>query len=70
VTAAGVKDLIRENMVKEGVVVLDVGGDVDFKNVSPKTFLITPISGGIGPITVALLLENAIKLARRKRERR
>ena len=65
VTAAGVKDLIRENMVKEGVVVLDVGGDVEFENVSAKASLITPPFGGIGPITVALLLENAIKLARR-----
>lgn len=65
VTATGVKDLIRENMVKEGVVVLDVGGDVDFENVSPKASLITPMSGGIGPVTVALLLEHTIKLVRR-----
>jgi len=65
VTAAGVKNLIREDMIKEGAVVLDVGGDVDFEKVLPKASLITPIHGGIGPITVAFLLENTIKLVRR-----
>ena len=68
VTATGVKNLIKGNMVKEGAVVLDVGGDVDFENVSPKASLITPVPGGIGPITVSLLLEHTTRLAGRKEE--
>ena len=70
VVAVGKKDLITENMVKEGVVVIDVGinrvnkklyGDVDFEKVSPKTSYITPVPGGVGPMTIAMLGKNLLK---------
>lgn len=69
ISATGVKHLIKEDMVKEGAVVVDVGiiredrlyGDVDFDNVSKKTSYITPVPGGVGPMTVAMLLSNVIK---------
>ncbi|MEA1993304.1 MAG: bifunctional 5,10-methylenetetrahydrofolate dehydrogenase/5,10-methenyltetrahydrofolate cyclohydrolase [Euryarchaeota archaeon] len=62
-TAAGVKNLIKGDMVKKGAAVLDIGGDIDFDIVVPKASLITPTPGGIGPVTVALLMENTVKLA-------
>ena len=58
-------------MVKKGVVVIDAGtsikkgklmGDVDFKSVSKKASYITPVPGGVGPMTVACLIENLVKL--------
>ena len=49
-------------MVKEGAVVIDFAKDIDFESVSKKAGYITPVPGGIGPITVACLLENLIKL--------
>jgi len=74
-TATGVKELIREDMVKEGVVVVDIGinvledgrivGDVDFEGVKKKASLITPVPGGVGPVTIAMLLENTVKSAQR-----
>ena len=73
VSATGVKHLINGEMVKSGVVAVDVGisregkkitGDIDFESVSPKTAFITPVPGGIGPMTVAILLENVVRLAR------
>ena len=69
ISAAGVPNLITEDMVKEGAVVIDVGctlidgkahGDVDFDNVAKKASLITPIPGGVGPMTVAMFLKNVI----------
>ncbi len=69
VTACGVPNLIKEDMVKEGSIVIDAGlskvddkivGDVDFDKVSKKTAYITPVPGGVGPMTVAMLLENII----------
>jgi len=70
---AGVINLITEEMVKEGAVVIDIGinrapdgrlvGDVDFKNVAPKTSYITPVPGGVGPMTIAMLLKNTLKAA-------
>jgi methylenetetrahydrofolate dehydrogenase (NADP+)/methenyltetrahydrofolate cyclohydrolase len=71
VTGVGKPNLIRSNMIKEGVIVIDAGcsiwkgklvGDVDFKNVSKKTSYITPSPGGVGPMTVACLLENLVEL--------
>ena len=56
-------------MVKEGVVIIDVGmnrvdgklyGDVDFENVKDKASFITPVPGGVGPMTIAMLLENTL----------
>ncbi len=74
IAAIGRPEFIKEEMVKEGCVVIDVGvnrvddptnkkgyklvGDVDFKNVSKKTSHITPVPGGVGPMTIAMLLKN------------
>ena len=70
VVAIGKAKFITEDMVKEGAVVIDVGinrvdeklyGDVDFENVAPKTSFITPVPGGVGPLTIVTLLENTVK---------
>lgn len=71
--AAGKPNLITHDMVKEGVVIVDIGinvlnngkivGDVDFENVSKKASLITPVPGGVGPVTISMLLENTVKSA-------
>jgi len=70
ISAVGKKDLIRKNMIKRGAVVIDTGivfenkkmyGDVAFYEVAKKASYITPTPGGIGPITVALLLKNVLK---------
>ena len=73
VVAVGKENLITEDMVKDEVIILDVGinklenlkivGDVDFENVSKKASFITPVPGGVGPMTIAMLLENTIKSA-------
>ncbi|MCX6062172.1 MAG: bifunctional methylenetetrahydrofolate dehydrogenase/methenyltetrahydrofolate cyclohydrolase FolD [Campylobacterales bacterium] len=70
---AGVINLIREDMVSEGCVVIDIGinrtedgrlvGDVDFDAVAPKSSYITPVPGGVGPMTIAMLLSNTLKAA-------
>lgn len=71
VVAAGKPNLITADMVKEGCVVIDVGinrlegkivGDVDFENVSKKASAITPVPGGVGPMTVAMLLHNTLQI--------
>ncbi len=71
VSGAGLPRLIKGNMVKRGVIVIDAGtsrikgrlvGDIDFKSVSKKASYITPVPGGVGPMTVACLLENLVKL--------
>lgn len=71
ITGVGKPNLIKENMVKKGAVVVDAGtsmrggkltGDVDFKSVSKKASYITPVPGGVGPLTVACLLENLVRL--------
>ena len=61
-------------MVKEGAIVVDIGitrlengkivGDVDYDNVAPKCSYITPVPGGVGPMTIASLLQNTIKAAK------
>ncbi len=72
ISAAGRPNLIKKEMVKKGAVVIDAGtakhkgkivGDVDFANVSPKISYITPVPGGVGPVTVAMLLANVVKAA-------
>lgn len=64
ISATGTKNIITADMVKEGVVAVDVGGgDIDFENVSKKSAYITPTFGGVGPMTVASLLENTYDLA-------
>ena len=71
VVAIGKPKFITEDMVKEGAVVVDVGinrletglvGDVDFENVKDKCSYITPVPGGVGPMTIAELLKNTITL--------
>ena len=74
VAAVGRPGLITGDMVKEGAVVIDVGttrdengvlrGDVDFSSVEPKASYITPVPGGVGPVTRAILLENVLRAAR------
>ena len=64
VTATGVEGIIKEEMVKEGVIVIDVGApkaEVDFENVNKKTSFITPVPGGVGPMTVVCLMENLVQ---------
>lgn len=79
VVAAGVPGLIVPQMVKRGAVVIDVGinrlpdgrivGDVDFAGVREKAAAITPVPGGVGPMTVTMLLENTVASAERAVER-
>jgi len=74
VVAAGCPNLLTAEMVKDGVVVIDVGinrltdgrlvGDVDFAGVAPKAAAITPVPGGIGPLTIAFLLKNIVSAYR------
>lgn len=77
IAAIGKAEMIKADMVKDGVVVIDVGinriddptkikgyrivGDVDFENVSKKASYITPVPGGVGPMTIAMLLSNTFK---------
>ncbi len=77
IAALGRPAFIKEDMVKEGAVIIDVGitrvsdpsrksgyrlrGDVDFENVSPKASYITPVPGGVGPMTIAALMKNTFK---------
>lgn len=81
VAAIGRPKFVTADMVKPGAVVVDVGinrvpdatkksgfrlvGDVDFENVAPKCSLITPVPGGVGPMTVAMLMKNTLAAARR-----
>ena len=81
ITALGRPEFLKADMVKDGVVVIDVGitrvpdetkqrgykitGDVDFENVSKKASYITPVPGGVGPMTIAMLLKNTL-LARER----
>lgn len=74
VAAIGKPNFVTADMVKEGAVVIDVGinrvdgklvGDVDFAAVSQKASLITPVPGGVGPMTIAMLLQNAVSCAER-----
>ena len=69
VSAVGINNIIKDNMVREGAVVIDVGinyetgkisGDVDFNKVSKKASLITKTPGGVGPMTVTMLLKNTV----------
>ena len=77
VAAIGQPEFVKADMIKEGTVVIDVGttrvedstrergwrlvGDVDFKNVAPKASMITPVPGGVGPMTIASLMMNTLK---------
>ncbi|PKA97313.1 methylenetetrahydrofolate dehydrogenase (NADP+)/methenyltetrahydrofolate cyclohydrolase [Flavobacteriaceae bacterium MAR_2009_75] len=83
VSALGVPEFLKAEMVKEGAVIIDVGitrvaddsrekgyyitGDVDFANVSKKASFITPVPGGVGPMTIAMLLKNTLLARERHR---
>ena len=76
VAAIGRADFVTADMVKDGAVVIDVGinrmddgkltGDVKFDEVAPKCSFITPVPGGVGPMTIAMLLSNTIKSAKNR----
>lgn len=76
VAAVGKANFITADMVKKGSVVIDVGinrldsgrlaGDVDFENVKKEAAYITPVPGGVGPMTIAMLLKNCLKTAEQK----
>ena len=77
ITALGIPDFLNSNMINEGVVIIDVGitrvkddnhpkgyvikGDVDFESVKSKASYITPVPGGVGPMTIAMLLKNTLQ---------
>jgi len=81
VVACGQKEIVRGDWIKQGAVVIDVGihqvedktkksgfgyvGDVCFKEVAPKCKAITPVPGGVGPMTITMLMKNTVNLARR-----
>ena len=75
ISALGVPNFVKADMVKDGAIIIDVGitrvpdnsakgykivGDVDYKNVSKKSSYITPVPGGVGPMTIAMLLKNTL----------
>lgn len=79
VIAVGVPYLLKEDMVKDGAIVIDVGinrldtgklvGDADFEGLKNKCSHITPVPGGVGPMTIAMLLKNTIKAAKLREKR-
>lgn len=74
----GVVNLIKDDMVKDGAIVIDIGinrledgrlvGDVDYDAVASKCSYITPVPGGVGPMTIAMLLKNTVKAAENRKE--
>ena len=77
VASVGVPEMITGDMVKEGAVVIDVGinrlpdkrlvGDVNFAECAEKAAAITPVPGGVGPMTIAMLMKNTVKAATLKK---
>ncbi len=71
ISAVGKTDMVTADMIKDGAIVIDVGmnrndegklvGDVDFEKVKEKASYITPVPGGVGPMTIAMLMNNVIK---------
>ena len=80
VIAVGVPYLLKEDMVKDGAIVIDVGinrldtgklvGDADFEGLKNKCSHITPVPGGVGPMTIAMLLKNTIKETKLRKKRK
>ncbi|MCI8482502.1 MAG: bifunctional 5,10-methylene-tetrahydrofolate dehydrogenase/5,10-methylene-tetrahydrofolate cyclohydrolase, partial [Clostridia bacterium] len=76
IAAIGKPEFVTANMVKTGATVIDVGinrkedgklvGDVNFEEVSKKASYITPVPGGVGPMTVAMLMTNVVKAAKNR----
>jgi methylenetetrahydrofolate dehydrogenase (NADP+) / methenyltetrahydrofolate cyclohydrolase len=79
IVAAGRVNLVTEDMIKDGAIVVDVGinrlesgklvGDVDFEGCKERSSHITPVPGGVGPMTIAMLLKNTIKAAKLREKR-
>ena len=85
ISAVGKPNLVTQDMVKDGVIIIDVGisrvkdstrksgykivGDVDFENVSKKAKMISPVPGGVGPMTIVSLLQNTLKAYNENRKR-
>jgi len=79
IIAVGVPHLLKADMIKKDVIIIDVGinkldtgkltGDVDFQDCKEKSSFITPVPGGVGPMTIAMLLENTIKAAKLRYKR-
>ena len=77
IAAIGKAKFVKADMVKDGAVVVDVGinrteegklvGDVDFETVEKKVKAITPVPGGVGPMTIAMLMTNLVKAAKKRR---
>jgi methylenetetrahydrofolate dehydrogenase (NADP+)/methenyltetrahydrofolate cyclohydrolase len=74
ISCCGVPNIVTEDMVKENVIIIDIGinfvneklvGDVDFNGVKDKCSYITPVPGGIGPMTVVVLMKQTIESAER-----
>ncbi len=77
ISAVGKANLITNEYIKENAIVIDVGinrtenglcGDIDFENIKEKTSFITPVPGGIGPMTIAMLMENTLELYNLQKE--
>ena len=76
IAAIGKAKFVTENMVKDGATVIDVGinrmddgkllGDTDFENIKDKVSYITPVPGGVGPMTIAMLMHNVVKAAKQQ----
>ena len=83
IAALGIPEFVTADMVKDGAVVVDVGltrvadsskkngyrlaGDVDFQTVAPKCAWITPVPGGVGPMTITALMQNTMRAAKKQR---
>jgi len=77
IVGVGKINLITEDMVKEGAIIIDIGinrnnegklvGDVDFVNTSEKCSYITPVPGGVGPMTIAMLMQNTVNAAKQRK---
>ena len=74
ITAVGKAQFIKKDMIKKGAIIIDIGisreqgkiyGDVDFDDVKEKAGFITPVPGGVGPMTIAMLFENVLELYKR-----
>ena len=79
IAAVGKPEFVTADMVKDGAIIIDIGinrtesgklvGDVDFEKVASKCSYITPVPGGVGPMTIAMLLENTIKSAKNRKQK-
>jgi len=78
ITAAGKPEFIKQDMIKPDAVIIDIGiskqgdkfvGDVDFEDVKEKAGCITPVPGGVGPLTIAMAFKNTLEIYKRRRDK-